>query len=77
MNERQQRAIVKRMTDMDERQRQDAFVEVMGSTSRADAMDRLYQGCYGGYSRTKKTVFIERAEERGYSKTEIAAFLAL
>ena len=71
---------------MNEQERQDAFLDLMGSRTKADKLYRLLQNTYpkycslnGGYptQHTREEVFEAKALEEGFTKKQISALLAL
>jgi hypothetical protein len=63
---------------------QDAFVEYVGGTRKAEQLSRLYNDSYPTpwppghpYARTKIEVFRAKALREGFSKEDIDAFMML
>ena len=71
---------------MTERERQDAFVDLMGGSYRADRLDSICKNSYPGIRKpwatfepppSKEEMFKKKAKQEGFTDLEIDTFLNL
>ena len=72
--------------DIDEKATQDAFIDFVGGTAKADRLQLLNMNSYpmgtaldrlNGRGKTKEQVFRRKAKNAGYTDRQVTAFLML
>jgi len=61
----------------DEQATQDAFIEYVGGTNRAECLERLWYNTYPSSGMTKEQLFRRKAKKERFTNMEIDAFMLL